>query len=393
MRARSFVRRLGAVAWILMLGLPLAGTFETRGVGGVRLAVTCGLVLLLAALYLGYRLLRDSKRPGLPLAQLGILSALILGISAALVFIGGPNFDFAFVYALWPLMETPRTRGLALPGVVAVAVAVGWLDGITFGELAAVVLVLLGFGTVIASILGLVEANVALEHARQEEARLAVTEERLRFARDLHELLGQSLSVIVLKAEVASRLLSAEPERAAEELEEIAQVTRRALQEVRDAVGGYRQPSLSSELVNARQALAAAGIACRERVELPSLPEEHEAALAWALREAVTNIVRHSTARACEIELGAGADQVTLKVHDDGTAAAAQEVSPGAHRGGHGLANLTERLSNLGGTVQAGPGPSGGFVLLASLPITGELEGTTRAERLSFEGPGAVVAP
>ena len=141
-----------------------------------------------------------------------------------------------------------------------------------------------------------------LKETRAELARAAVAEERLRISRDLHDLLGHSLSLITLKAELAGRVIGTDPERAAREIAELETVARRSLTEVRQAVTSYRQPSLAAELVSSRRMLASAGIDCQLRAPgAYSLPPAVDALLAWTVREGATNIVRHSAARHAEI--------------------------------------------------------------------------------------------
>ncbi|TME45085.1 MAG: sensor histidine kinase, partial [Chloroflexi bacterium] len=136
----------------------------------------------------------------------------------------------------------------------------------------------------------LIQANQQLSMAREQIGRLAVGEERLRFARDLHDLLGHSLSVIALKSELAGRLIQSTPGLAAHEVEDIEKVARDALREVREVVAGYRQPTLAAELAGAREALTAAGIEFRVDQDHAALPPAVEAVLAWAVREGVTNV-------------------------------------------------------------------------------------------------------
>src|SRR5919202_637301 len=182
-------------------------------------------------------------------------------------------------------------------GSTAAIVAVAALTGLT-GLLTRGALLWVGLDVVIALLAGLVLASMnrlisayhELRLAREEMARLAVAEERLRFARDLHDLLGHSLSVIVLKSELAGRLALATPERAASELRDIEQVAREALREVREAVSGYRQAGLAQELEGAREALAAAGISVGIERSAGPLPAPVDSVLAWAVREAATNI-------------------------------------------------------------------------------------------------------
>jgi two-component system sensor histidine kinase DesK len=189
----------------------------------------------------------------------------------------------------------------------------------------------------------LVEANQQLSQAREQIARLAVGEERVRFARDLHDLLGHSLSVIALKSELAGRLLKSSPGLAAHEVEDIEKVARDALREVREAVAGYRQPTLAAELAGAHEALTAAGIEDHLDQDHAPLPPAVEAVLAWTVREGVTNVMRHSQAKRCAIRVTNQDGRATVEVVDDGR----------------------------GGTLTAGPLPHEGFRLRVTLPIAG----------------------
>jgi two-component system sensor histidine kinase DesK len=196
-------------------------------------------------------------------------------------------------------------------------------------------------------------------------ARLAVAEERERFARDLHDLLGHSLSVIALKAELAGRLLPHQPQQAADHVAELESVAREALAEVREAVSGYRQPTLAGELAGARMALEAAGIETRVRTPAAELPPDVEAVLAWAVREGTTNVIRHSGAQRCTIALAGGRDGsgASLEISDDGRGA------DGDGGNGNGLAGLRERAALLAGHVETGRRRDGGFRLRVTVPL------------------------
>ncbi|GAA2730436.1 sensor histidine kinase [Actinocorallia aurantiaca] len=200
-----------------------------------------------------------------------------------------------------------------------------------------------------------------LRDARAELARRAVGEERMRFARDLHDVLGHSLQAVALRAELAERLLDRDPGRVAKELAEIQKMARGAVQEVRDVVRGYRVTSLRTELDGATAVLRAAGIAC----ETPSLPEElprhvHET-LGWVAREAVTNVLRHSGATKCRMSLRADGADARLEIVNDGA-----RRSEGV---GSGLAGLRERLAAVGGRLQSGLIADGTFQVLATVPL------------------------
>jgi len=207
----------------------------------------------------------------------------------------------------------------------------------------------------------LVEANQQLSQAREQIARLAVGEERVRFARDLHDLLGHSLSVIALKSELAGRLLKSSPGLAAHEVEDIEKVARDALREVREAVAGYRQPTLAAELAGAHEALTAAGIDDHVEQDHAPLPPAVEAVLAWTVREGVTNVMRHSQARRCAIRITNQDGRATVEVVDDGRG--------GIPEAGSGIRGLRERVLERGGTLTAGPLPHEGFRLRVTLPI------------------------
>lgn len=189
-----------------------------------------------------------------------------------------------------------RDAYVAIAGLAVCTLALGITSGMAW-----LVLPTVAIGLWATAFVRQVAAVAELRAAREEIARLAVAEERLRFARDLHDLLGHSLSLITLKSELAGRLLPANPEKAAEEIRDVEGVARRALREVREAVAGYRQPTLDRELYGARETLEAAGIACRIENRVGVLPNALDAVLAWTVREGLTNVIRHSHARRCEI--------------------------------------------------------------------------------------------
>jgi two-component system sensor histidine kinase DesK len=220
---------------------------------------------------------------------------------------------------------------------------------------------------VTAAILSLSEAVRELRAAREELARRAVEKERMRFSRDLHDLLGHTLSVIVVKSEAARRLAPRDLDAALTQVTDIESVGRQALTEIREAVTGYREGSLATELDGARSALSAARVEPVVRQSGPPLVPQTEALLGWVLREAVTNVVRHSDATRCEITVDGNADRVRLTVSDNGADASPADPGPGV--GGTGLKGLTERLAAAGGSLRAGRTPRGGFEVRAELPV------------------------
>jgi two-component system sensor histidine kinase DesK len=209
--------------------------------------------------------------------------------------------------------------------------------------------------------------NQTVMELRATQARvadLAVTEERSRLARDLHDVLGHSLTTITLKAGLARRVLesSGDRERAVDEISDVEHLSRQALTEVRATVSGYRTASLPAELVGARAALRAAQISADLPHAVDNVPVTLQEPFAYVLREGVTNVIRHSGATRCEVRLG----DSWIEIRDDGSPGA-----PAARNGqrGHGLTGLAERLAPLGGTVDAGPADDGGFRLRATVPI------------------------
>jgi len=208
--------------------------------------------------------------------------------------------------------------------------------------------------------------------AREEIARLAVSEERLRFSRDLHDLLGQSLAVLVLKSElVAKQVPSDTDESTRKELRDLAHVARKSLNDVREAAAGYRRPSLSMEIGNASSALRAAGIGLRVDDTLGRVAPEQDSVLAWCLREGVTNVLKHSGAKNCVLKLARLDGAAALELVDDGRGTA------GLDGGGVGLIGLRERVELAGGKIEVGSEPEAGVrirvVLPAGLPAPSEL--------------------
>ena len=300
----------------------------------------------------------------------------MLSISVLLTLAADDSFSLFFVFAASAagVRLSGRKHALVVLAITALAAATLAIvdpEGIVFWGITSAVLTA---GALFLLISGLLSANAALREARAELAELAVAEERLRFARDLHDLLGHDLSLIALKAELAGKLVHSGPDRAATEIGDIRDLTRRALTQVREAVGGYRRPTLASELAGARVALEAAGIDLRVSGAEVALGDEAEAVLAWAVREGATNVIRHSGARHAEITIARSGIEIVddgrgaATPRDRGGAVAGDDRGAGEGPGGHGLAGLRERAAAVGGTVAAGPGPDGGFRLRVSVP-------------------------
>ena len=208
-----------------------------------------------------------------------------------------------------------------------------------------------------------------LDRSRTAHARLSVAEERLRFARDLHDVLGRNLSLIAVQSELAAELARRGDQDAAGQMLEVRQVAHESLREMRAVVTGYRTADLGTELAGAQDVLRSAGMSCRVTGDAAGLPPDVQAALGWVVREGTTNIIRHSDATACTIELqilnSPGAPRaVTLRMDND------RVHTLDAGSGGSGLLGLGERLAGLGGTITTGHPRNGHFRLEASLPAS-----------------------
>lgn len=202
-----------------------------------------------------------------------------------------------------------------------------------------------------------------LIEARYTERRMAAAEERLRIARDLHDVLGHTLSLITLKSELANRLLDADPEKARREMQDVEQLARSAMSDVRRTVADERQAVLPVEIEDARQLLDAAGIETQVDAGAADFPDEIASLFAWGVREGVTNVVRHSRAGRCAIRLWHDGETACLSVTDDGTG----NGSPGS---GTGLASLRDRAGELDGSLSFDVLPDGtGHRLCLTVPM------------------------
>ena len=180
--------------------------------------------------------------------------------------------------------------------------------------------------------------------AHEQAEHLAKIAERERIARDLHDLLGHTLSVIVLKSELASRLAEKDPARAANEIRDVERISRDALAQVRAAVRGYRSAGFENEVRQAREALEAAGVQVEASLQPAPLTPSQESVFALALREAVTNVVRHAHATVCRLTLRRDGPFCELEIADNGRGGALEE--------GSGLSGMRERVEALGGILE-----------------------------------------
>jgi two-component system, NarL family, sensor histidine kinase DesK len=359
----------GVVAWVVWAGFllfPLAnaiGQHEPAVQHAVSIAAAAIFVACYFALVYQFRF-RRSRRWGLPLY--GVLVAITIGLTA----FDRPGWGFLFTYcaACAAVIPLPRYTLLNLVVLTVLAGVVPALGGGNEGASIGFVASTAGIGLVMALVRDLRLRNEELTSARAELARMAVAEERERFARDLHDLLGHTLSVIALKAELAGRLVSSSPDQASREIAEVERVARGALGEVREAVSGYRQPTLAGELAGARMALSAAGVAVDVVSPSVALDPSVEAVLAWAVREGATNVIRHSGASRCSVRVAVGLAEASVEVVDDGSIR--DSGVDWSKPAGHGLAGLTERAEAVGGRLEAGRRAEGGFRLRVSVPVT-----------------------
>jgi two-component system, NarL family, sensor histidine kinase DesK len=350
---------LAALPWLLFQAFPVADLLQVDRPVWLRLLGAVGLVVF-TAVYL--RVMSDfTVRTTLPW---DVVLLVVLGVTLAGTF--GPAWTGLMIYlsGVAASVLPGRWMWVTVLGATAVAVAVLAADAEWGMFVLPVLCPLTAFA--LRGTRYLIAVNRELQEAREELARNAVAEERLRFARDLHDLLGHSLSLIALKSELARRLAERDPARAAAEMADVEDAARRALAEVRDAVSGYRQVSCAQALAEARSALGGAGVTVLLPDTVPSLPGTVDAALGWVVREATTNVLRHSGAGSVTVELTEDGVQAVLTVTDDGTGTAERGTLLGS---GSGLAGLRERLTALGGELQAGPLEGGGYRLQARVPL------------------------
>ncbi len=369
--------RLYAYFWLICLIFPILALIQTPPAGWHVLPAVFGLIVFTAfySWIMWPHPLNDRKRTHLGLGKslvlilaltiLVLLLSLMYGSSFLWLFIGvsaiaGITLSFRngsiTVFALTLLT---LGAGIGIHGNIA---SVDWL------EIIPLVLLVRGLGLDMTGFIRLSDALRELHHARQELAHQAVTEERLRMARDLHDLLGHTLSLITLKSELAGRLLEKDPLAATQEIREVERVARQALREVREAVTGYRQQTLRDELDGARQILEAAGISCMVEIDDYAFPSNMDSVISWVVREGVTNVIRHSRARHCLIHITSVHGQIRVEVSNDGSPLDENSKL----RWGSGLSGLAERVAGQGGRIEAGAlSASRGydFTLMVEIPV------------------------
>ncbi|MFJ8431852.1 sensor histidine kinase [Kitasatospora sp. NPDC094019] len=362
---------------------------ENGGHPAARVALVIGVALTLVTLRT-YRTSLDHylNRPTDHLRWLAVNGGVAVAGSWAVLLLGprvgsGPGAE-EVVFTL-PVASTmlfsafgPASVGLrplraalaGATGLLAVAPAMllaGADPGTTAGLLVGTGLVMFFVGCSCRSFAWLQSVVQELDTAREAQARLAVAEERLRFSRDLHDVMGRNLTTIALKSELAVQLARRGRPEAAEQMAEVQQIAQESQREVRDVVRGYRTAALHAEAVGARAVLRSADVACEidlgEHAE--GLPEAVQSVLGWVIREATTNVLRHSEAGHCSIRLRREGGQVLLELENDGVPA----VPLPSQGGGTGLSGLRERLAAHDGELTLPDAGPGRFRLLASVPL------------------------
>ncbi len=337
MARRSLLRLIGwePFAW-LIYSLPYLFTSALAPIPAGRKAFLLGLYAAFLVLYIGGHLLRGPRIlwvvGGLDLiAFFGSMynpsAAAFFIYGSALIAYGFPQRRAMMVLAAQVLVGTAASAALAMEWWYYMA--------------SVVISALIGAVTIQAAAKAAGDAKLRLAH--EEIERIAKLAERERIARDLHDLLGHTLSVVVLKSELAQKLMTRDPSRALQEMADVERISRQGLAEVREAVTGYRTIGLAAEIDHVRETLTAAGIDATIEARPLSLAPAQETALSLALREAATNVIRHSQATHCHIKFYAQEGSALMEVHDDGRGGEAPF--------GNGLTGMRERIQALGGAL------------------------------------------
>jgi two-component system, NarL family, sensor histidine kinase DesK len=358
----AFARRWWFFAgiWLVYLIDPLVNLWRYDTIAP-RLLGT-GLIVVFSFVYVAMVPRAFRCPPRLRLAVLGTM------VAASALYFGfcGDGSAFAPYLAVVIILLLPWSSAVPLVLALVAAVTFGpghvaaWHDsGLQWG---------VGLGTLFASVIvGAMRlfAGTAtqLHRAEEEIEQLAAEQERLRIARDLHDLLGHALTTVTVKAELASRLVGRDPERAAREMAEVAELGRQSLTDVRAAVSGFREVSLVKELAAAREVLQAAGIDAELPAAAEDVPGDLRELFGWVVREGVTNAVRHSRARRVVVRVEGRVIQIDNDGVDDAPGRTASSVTTG-----HGLIGLSERVAMVGGEVRAGPEGTNGYRLRVEVP-------------------------
>ena len=350
--------------WVVYLGFFFIDPVMSHASLRIWLLDLAGATVFLV-LYFGLFAL-ESPRTAIHIGGMVLLGMLFLPIN------GGACTFFIFASAMLPF--SVKTQTAAFLGLAIVAI-VGAIEGLLLNLngwtlfYAAVFPMIIGAGNTVFAERN--RMNRKLRKANEEIEHLAKVAERERIARDLHDVLGHTLSVITLKSELAGKLLDRDPQRAAQEIHEVEEISRQALSDVRDAIRGYRSHGLLAELARAKSTLETAGLTVEcDAAASVNIPAMQESILSLAVREAVTNIVRHAHARTCRMRLEQQNGSCRLQISDDGRGWNGNE--------GNGLRGMRERVEMVGGTLQR-IGASGTTVTI-TLPLKAPVMQTEGAD-------------
>lgn len=351
-QAGSVFRRWGAlfaVAWVAFLVQAVVQALELetiRGSVGALILMMFGVAYTLAGLRIR-SIARSPDREDVRTSMTVTLAAMVVLAFASTALTGVIGLSTLPYIAVIGGVLLRRGGALWVLGWSAVALVSARGLGSSWNDAAGLATGTLSAGISVWAFIIYTSRQEARVRAAQAESALAVETERGRFARDLHDVVGHSLSVVALKAGLARRMLTVDPAAAAVELEEVERLARDALDDVRRAVAGYREMSLPGELATARAILEAAGIEADIPMTAEVVPSALRELFAWSIREGVTNVVRHSQAHRCRIELA----ERSVTVEDDGVGAFVGTPTIG----GSGLAGLRERAAAAGAVVTTGP--------------------------------------
>jgi two-component system, NarL family, sensor histidine kinase DesK len=339
--------------WVLYIGFFLVDPIVSHASFKIWFLDGLGIVAFLI-LYLGLFFLEN------PRALVHIGGLVVLGVLFAPINQGACTF---LIYAAAMLPFCVQTQTAAIVGLCAIGAigaVEGWLLHVAGWTLfySALFPVIIGAGNTFFAERN--RMNRRLRKANEEIEHLAKVAERERIARDLHDVLGHTLSVITLKSELAGKLMDRDPQRAGQEILEVSEISRQALSEVRDAIRGYRAKGLAAELAQAKSTLETAGLSVQcDAATTVKLPAIQESVLSLAVREGVTNVVRHAQARSCRLRIEQVNGSCRLEIQDDGRGSSNGE--------GNGLRGMRERVEMLGGTLERST--TSGTTLTIMLPL------------------------
>jgi len=350
--------------WVLYLGFFFIDPILSHAVARIWLVDLAGAAVFLV-LYLG---LFAIEKPN-TLVHIG--GMVLLGLLYQPINSGACTF---FIYAAAMLPFCVDTKTAAVIGLATIG-AIGGIEGLLLHInnwtlfYSAIFPMIIGAGNTFFAERN--RMNHKLRKANEEIEHLATVAERERIARDLHDVLGHTLSVITLKSELAGKLIDRDPARAGKEIREVEEISRQALSDVRDAIRGYRSKGLAAELVQAKSTLETAGLTVQcDAATTMKIPAVQESVLSLAVREAVTNVVRHAQARSCRMRVEQQNGSCRLEIHDDGLGGSSAE--------GNGLRGMRERVEMLGGTLERTN--HSGTTLTITLPLKESVAGRQVSE-------------